>query len=147
METLKEFPGVEVVKVVENNLDGVLNFYRTRSLLKEFPQLAGIYCASARCETTAREVEKQNLAGKVKLVYHDCSPEIQTLMDKRVIQATILQHREEQSYLALRLLYDHFIENKPLFVGQRMLEPCVLIRGMKPGASPCGNGENGKERW
>jgi LacI family transcriptional regulator len=131
-ERLKDFPEIKLVKVVENNLDAVLNFYRTRSLIIECPQLAGIYCAGVRCESTGKEIAKQGLAGQVKLIYHDRNPEIQELLDNRIATAAILQHREEQSYLALRMLAEHFLDNKPLYIGQKILEPRIIIRGMNP---------------
>lgn len=105
LEGIKEFPGIDVVGVVESKSDSGRARQEMESLLAKHPDLGGVFASNEPNVVGAASVLKERgLAGKVKLVGFDASEaEIQYLEDG-VVQAIVVQNPFRMGYEGVKAL-------------------------------------------
>ena len=87
-------------------------FARLAAALAEEPRLKCIYMANQSVQACAEALRQAGLAGKVRLVAHDNSPEIRALLREGVLDFTIDQNLSYQTRKALSVLFDAVLEHK-----------------------------------
>lgn len=80
--------------------------------LAEDPGLRCIYMANRSVTACAEALRRAGLAGKVRLLAHDNSPEIRVLLREGVLDFTIDQNLSYQTRKALSVLFDAVLEHK-----------------------------------
>ena len=80
--------------------------------LAEDPGLRCIYMANRSVTACAEALRRAGLAGKVRLLAHDNSPEIRALLREGVLDFTIDQNLSYQTRKALSVLFDAVLEHK-----------------------------------
>jgi LacI family transcriptional regulator len=123
------FP-LDILKVYENQDDAMIAYYATENLLREFPNVAGIYINSFNSITVCQKVIEAGLAGKIKIVTTDVSPEILDLIDKGVISATIFQNPYKQGKMAFRKLCDYITKSREGY-GDILITPQIVMNSNK----------------
>ena len=87
-------------------------FDAVAAALAEEPRLKCIYMANQSVQACAEALRQAGLAGKVRLVAHDNSPETRTFLREGLLDFIIDQNLTYQSRKALSLLFDAVVEHR-----------------------------------
>jgi ribose transport system substrate-binding protein len=75
----------------------------TEEIVEKYPDIDAIVCLNAYGAVgTARAIDKLNLAGKVKIIGFDSTPEEIGFMEKEVIQSLVVQNPFSMGYLGVK---------------------------------------------
>ena len=106
-EAIKAEPGVKLLSKEYSNSDENTAERLTEELVKKYPDIDAIVCLNAYGTTgTARAIEKLGLAGKVKIIGFDNTPEEISFMEKDVIQSLVTQNPFSMGYLGVKYALD-----------------------------------------
>jgi ABC-type sugar transport system substrate-binding protein len=83
----------------------------TNKLLREHPDIRGIYVNSYNSEGVIRSVREQGLAGKICLITSDLNDHLRKCLEEGTVSATIFQNQYRQGRLGLLYLYKYITEN------------------------------------
>jgi LacI family transcriptional regulator len=126
-EQAKNTP-VNLAAVYENYDDPVIAYHTTDKLIRDYPDLGGLYISSANSITVCKKLVETGHAGKIKIVASDVFPELVEYMRKGVIHATVFQEPYNIGNLAFRHLYEHIAEGKS-FESDILLRPQIVLNG------------------
>lgn len=97
----RDFPGLEIVDVIENNDDDVRSFDEVARTLQEQPTIdAAYFCAGG----VAGGVEAASRYGVKTIVVCDATPTVRALLQSGQVQAAIGQQPYRQGYEAMKIL-------------------------------------------
>ena len=119
--------GGQIVATIEAHEDEKESFRRTKALLREVPDLAGIYVNTVNCLPVCRALTESGLAAKVKLITTDLFKEMVPYFTSGVIAASMYQLPFEQGRLAVRSLAEHLLRGGSL-PGEQLLNPTIVLR-------------------
>jgi ribose transport system substrate-binding protein len=103
MEEIAQYPGVEVLKKEYCFSDKKLCGEQTRKIIAEHEQIDGIIALNAISSLgVANEIQGLGLAGKVKVITFDNTPEDIEFLQEGIIQATIIQNPFSMGYLGVK---------------------------------------------
>src|SRR5216683_916416 len=90
--------GGKIIKIIEGHEDEGETFQKASELLRQVPDLAGIYVNTVNCLPVCRALGATGLAGKVKLIATDLFAEMSPYLQQGTITASIYQqpHRQGQ---------------------------------------------------
>lgn len=120
-------PEGDVVAVLENQESEILAAENTKQLLAMYPDLSGIYVATANSVAVCRVLVEKGVSQKVKVVTTDLFDEIVSYLQKGVIRATLFQNPYRQGRKAVELLF-RFLVEKYRPKSHYYLEPIVVMR-------------------
>jgi simple sugar transport system substrate-binding protein len=112
-EAFAKYPGIKVLATINTSTEPQQIYSSVENAMLAHPDVNGILSLEC-CSTPAagNYVQRNGLAGKVKIVGFDMLPETIKLVQGNIISATIDQGPEKQSYEAVRLLLD-VLNGKP----------------------------------
>ncbi len=119
--------GIHVVGVWENEENEELARYNFLKAMEQYPDLAGVYIATANSPAICRVIEEKKWNGRLKIVTTDLFQEMIPYLEKGVIHATIFQNPYRQGFEATMLLFRFLVEGvtPPLC---HYLEPIVVMK-------------------
>jgi ribose transport system substrate-binding protein len=99
--------GIKILSTLYCNSDENTAQALTEKLVKDNPGLNAIVCLNAYGTVgTARAIEKLGLAGKVKIIGFDSTPEEISFIEKGVIQSLVTQNPFSMGYLGVKYALD-----------------------------------------
>ncbi len=102
LENIKKYPNIKIVSSLEGS-DAQKANDNTTNMITSNPDLNGIFAANEPNGVGAAAVLKQKgLAGKVKLVAYDSSPEELKALEEGSIQALVVQDPFQMGYLGVK---------------------------------------------
>ena len=124
-EGIKKYPGIDLVPPLEAN-DPQKSTDTVTNLLTAHPRLSGIFAANEPNGIGAANVLRQKgLAGKVKLVAYDSSPDEIKAIQEGVIDATIVQAPYQMGYkgvqTVLKAIHKEPVTEKFIDSGMRVV--------------------------
>jgi methyl-accepting chemotaxis protein len=106
----EQFPAVQVVDAAENDYDPAKTYAITKSYLKRYPGLAGIYSAEAvGIAGAAKAVAEAGKTGKIKLFCHDLVDDTMPYVVSGAITATVGQDPYAQGHDPAVHLFNHIV--------------------------------------
>jgi LacI family transcriptional regulator len=108
------FLHLNVVSVLYNEEDSGIAYRHTNKLIKEHPDLKGIYICTFASSGVIRSVVRNGKAGRICLVTSDINDEIRECLDKGIVSASIFQDQYRQGRYALRYLYDYITSHQKI---------------------------------
>lgn len=107
----KAYPGIEVLPSISTYEDAQVTYDQTLHLLREYPQLNGIFITCGCVKDAGSAIMK---AGRtdLKLISYEEYPEILELMKQDVVTMTLASGLEEQGGEAVQVLLDRLIYDK-----------------------------------
>lgn len=129
---LSEFPGLSVYASVDINEDGEASYTETLKLLRDQPNLLGIYCVGAGRFGVARAMRERKLAVKPVFICHDLTPLTRTYLIDDLADVVIDQNARltaEQSVIQLL----GSIASSASVIANRYIEPRLIFRENIPG--------------
>ncbi|MEG0146633.1 MAG: substrate-binding domain-containing protein, partial [Clostridia bacterium] len=107
-------PDVEFIGPLMTYESETLAYQVAAQLLKQEPELAGIYVAGGGQQAAARALAQSGRAGQVKMVCHDMLPETVKYVKSGVVDFTIGQEAFVQGYMPVEILYEyHMFGRRP----------------------------------
>lgn len=104
---LAEYPGIQIVKIGNDQGSQTEAQKECRAILQAFPDLAGFGCVGAAGgQGAAVAVKQARKVGKVKIVAMDRDDATLQFIEEGVIDASVGQRTYMMPYLALQMLYD-----------------------------------------
>ncbi len=112
---LADFPGIEIVQVVDTQSDPTIAAQVAAAVLERHKDLAGLACVEAAGGLgAATAVRERGLAGKVKIVAMDRGNDILGLIGQGVIDATVAQQTALMPFYATQILFN--LANHPVAI-------------------------------
>jgi LacI family transcriptional regulator len=105
----KHCPGGETVAVIEGHEDEEETYRKTLELMREVPDLAGIYVSTVNCLPVCRALGTGVGNGRVKLITSDLFLDMCPYFEKGTISASIYHQPYRQGQVVVRLMTDHLI--------------------------------------
>ena len=113
-ETLSKYPDIKVLSKEYSNSDEDIAQQLTESLVEKYPEMDAVVCLNAYGTVgTARAIEKLGLAGKVKVIGFDSTPEEVSFVEKDVIQSLVIQNPFSMGYQGVKYALDA-IKDEPI---------------------------------
>lgn len=97
--------GISLGPVYENHDDPRLAYLAVDRLVKEHPEVDGIYICSANSDSVCRRIEELDLTGRYKIISTDLFEGVNHNMDKGIINATLFQNLEKQGEVVVKTFY------------------------------------------
>lgn len=120
--------GVEYVGTYEHN-DSPQKAYRLAEvLMREHPDLDGIYLGTANSVTFCERLKELGYLGKVKIVASDLFPRMIEFLKQGAVMATIFQNPFLQGRLAVRYLFEYLTGQRLLTKEEILIEPQLILK-------------------
>lgn len=103
-EAIAQYANMQALETQWTDADSTKSMNITSDELTGHPDLAGVFNACAASAGDAEAVKAKDLAGKVKIVAFDPSPEVLPLFDEGTIQAIIAQDPYQMGYQGVAAL-------------------------------------------
>ncbi len=127
----KNFPvncqGGKTVRVIEGHEDEEEVYRKTLQLLRQHPNLRGIYISTVNCIPVCKAVEKWNRRSQVRIIATDVFPDQEPYFRRKTLSASIYQDPYRQGQLAVRLIMDSFLNGRPL-PPKYYINPVIALR-------------------
>jgi ribose transport system substrate-binding protein len=105
-EFAENFPGIEVVQIVDTQSDSAKAADGLKAVLQRIPDLAGVGCVEAAGGVgAATAVKELDMVGQVQIVSMDRDDGTLRFIEDGVIYASVAQKTALMSYLGVKLLY------------------------------------------
>lgn len=117
----------KIVCVLEAHESEEESYRKTRDLLRDHPQLRGIYVTTVNCLPVCRAVKESGHLGSVRLITTDLFPQMVPYFENGIICASIYQDPYRQGKLAVRRLVDHVVEKSPTAANDS-LNPGIVLQ-------------------
>lgn len=113
MDKIKEsYPGLHVVKVLENQDRKDEAFKIALEYCNKYPDLKGIYITGGGIAGVGNAL---NIAGKqkaIKVICHDLVPDTIELLKSGTVDFALGQNPEQQGYLLVKTLFDYLVKKQ-----------------------------------
>jgi LacI family transcriptional regulator len=113
--------------IYEHRDDPEIAYYLATRMIRERPDIKGIYFGSANSVTFCNRLEELGYAGKIKIVASDLLPGIVEHMKKGTVDATIFQNPFDQGRLVVTYIYRMLAENFQLENDVKYLNPRIVL--------------------
>ncbi|QGQ94281.1 LacI family DNA-binding transcriptional regulator [Paenibacillus psychroresistens] len=125
MEQIKA-SNMDVIAIYDNYDDLDIAYRATEKLLREFPDVGGIYIGTSNSTSVCKKIVDAGLTDQIKIVASDLFPELNDYLRQGVIQATIFQQPFQQGRLAFKKMYEYIGEAKR-FEDIFLLKPQIVL--------------------
>lgn len=98
--------------IYEHRDDPELAYYLAGQVIRERPDIRGLYFGSANSVTFCNRLIELDRIKEMKIVTSDIFPEIADFINKGIIQATIFQNPFEQGRVVIEKIYEMIISGK-----------------------------------
>ena len=127
MEIAKQ-NGMDVIGVFEHRDDPNIAYCLATKLTNDYPDLGGVYLATANSTTFCKRLCEVGKDKQVKVVASDIFPEMVEMLKNDVVIATIFQHPFEQARLAIQYIFEHLAEGKKILNETELLDPILIMK-------------------
>lgn len=91
--------------IFENHDSPILAYKAVDQLIKNYPEVDGIYICSANSDSVCRRIEELGLQGRFKIVATDLFEGVSKNIEKGIINATLFQNLEKQGEVVVKTFY------------------------------------------
>ncbi|QGP90845.1 HTH-type transcriptional repressor PurR [Neomoorella glycerini] len=121
---------ITIIGTWENMDDDRRAYQLTRQIIRDFPDLQGIFVTNACAAGIGTAIIDEGRAGDVKLIGFDVTEEIAALLKKGVVSACICQNTFQQGYEPVRLIFDYVVNGLQPEFGSIFTRPEVILAEM-----------------
>lgn len=123
----EDFPGLSVTASVDINEDGDASHAETLKLLRDEPDLLGIYCVGAGRFGVARAMRAIKLTRKPVFICHDLTPLTRTYLIDDLADVVIDQNARLTAEQSVIQLLGSIASSEPV-IANRYIEPRLIFR-------------------
>ena len=120
--------GMPVAVVAETRDDPANGYPVTAGLLREYPEVRGLYVSSENIAGACQYLAEQQPAGRIRAVGTGISPAALAYLDQGVLQACIYQNQYRQGMAAVELLHG-CLDRRPPPAPAVLIPPSVVLKG------------------
>ncbi|HHW47745.1 MAG TPA: substrate-binding domain-containing protein [Clostridiaceae bacterium] len=102
--------GMDPIAIYETQDDDSIAYYATDKLLRDYPQVGGIFVGTAHSTGVCKKINELGLRQKVKIVCTDVYPETVEYLENNTIQAIIHQEPYKVGEIAVKSMYKYLVE-------------------------------------
>lgn len=103
----------KVEGVYETQDEPEVAYYLTKKIIREKPDLGGIYVATGNSIAVCKCIVDHGLEGKIRIIGTDIFPDIKKYVDEGVMNGVIFQDPVRQGEIAIKTIYSYLVERKP----------------------------------
>ncbi|MGZ4814428.1 MAG: LacI family DNA-binding transcriptional regulator [Terriglobales bacterium] len=122
------YPGVMVLPPVEDHGNDAIGYKAVRKLLKDHPDLVGIYITTEESMPVIKAARDMKKLAQLTLVATDLFPALVDEIRSGVVTATIYQRPRTQGRMAFRVMHQYLLENE-CPPAQITFAPHLVMRG------------------
>ncbi len=128
----EEFPGLRVVGAREGRDDADTNYRLAQALLRQHPDLVGLYNIGGGAEGVGRALkERRRGAGPMVFVAHGLTPDTRGLLIDGTLDAVITQHPQTVLLNAVRM-FTNLREGRSAHAGVEPVKISIVLRDNLP---------------
>jgi len=125
------FPALQVVGLREGHDDTHKNYTQTRTLLEQYPDLAGIYNIGGASDGVARALKEMGRAHKVVFIGHGLTPDTRAMLIDGSMDAVITQSPQAAMMSCVRS-FTNLREKRDAMLGVDPARTLVIFRENLP---------------
>lgn len=125
------FPTMEVMGLREGLDNAEENYRLTRQLLKQSPDLAGIYNIGGASDGVAQALKEAGLEHKVVFIGHGLTPDTRALLIDGTMDAVITQNPQSSTMNCIRI-FANLRDRRPVMTGIDPVQSQVIFRENLP---------------
>lgn len=112
IQHLPAIGGIYIAQVVEIQHNSQSAYAQTAKLLRENPDINGLFITCGNAADICNAVRDAGLTGKLTIISYERYPEIQERIKSGEITCTIGSELREQGQLAMRLLFEYIVYSR-----------------------------------
>ncbi len=125
------FPALQVVGLREGQDDAQKNYEQTRTLLEQYPDLAGIYNIGGASDGVARALKEMGREHKVVFIGHGLTPDTRAMLIDGSMDAVITQSPQTAMMSCVRM-FTNIRDKRELMSGVDAVRSQVIFRENLP---------------
>jgi len=126
-----EFPALQVVGVREGRDDADTNYRQTLALLKQHPDLVGLYNIGGGAEGVGRALKERRRGARTVFVAHGLTPDTRALLVDGTLAAVINQHPQTMLLNCVRI-FTNLRDGRSATAGVEPLRISIVLRESLP---------------
>lgn len=127
----EKFPALQVVGVREGRDDAENNYRLARALLKQHPDLVGLYNIGGGADGVARAIKERRRAQPLVFVAHGLTPDTRELLIDGALDAVINQHQHTMVLSCVRI-FTNLREGRSATSGVEPVRISIVLRENLP---------------
>lgn len=124
----EEYPGIEIVARAESFEDPRITFEKTLDILREYPDLKGIYITCGGAAEVGRALCQSGRGQSVAVLSFEDYPQILELLRDGVINCTLASELRRQGELPVQIIMDSLVFGKKPEQEQIFTEARILVK-------------------
>ena len=105
----REYPEIEIVSCIESFEDPQITYRKTTELLKEQPELRGLYITCGGVAQVGRALIESGRTDSIRVLFYEDYPEIVELIRQGVVDWTLGGEKAAQGSLPVKLIMDQLV--------------------------------------
>ena len=124
----REYPEIEIVSCIESFEDPQITYRKTTELLKEQPELRGLYITCGGVAQVGRALIESGRADSIRVLCYEDYPEIVELIRQGVVDWTLGGEKAAQGSLPVKLIMDQLVFGRKPATVRIFTDPRILIK-------------------
>ena len=124
----REYPQVEIVSCIESFENPQITYEKTMQLLRDEPELRGIYITCGGVAQVGRALIESGRADSVRVLCYENYPEIVELMRQGVIDWTLGGDKAQQGALPVKLIMDELVFGRKPATDRIYTDTRILVK-------------------
>ncbi len=123
-----EYPQVEIVSCIESFENPQITYEKTMQLLRDEPELRGIYITCGGVGQVGRALVESGRADSVRVLCYENYPEIVELMRQGVVDWTLGGEKAQQGALPVKLIMDQLVFGRKPATDRIYTDTRILVK-------------------
>lgn len=124
----REYPEIEIVSCIESFEDPQITYRKTTELLKEQPELRGLYITCGGVAQVGRALIESGRADSIRVLCYEDYPEIVELIRQGVVDWTLGGEKAAQGSLPVKLIMDQLVFGRKPATDRIFTDARILIK-------------------
>lgn len=124
----REYPEIEIVSCIESFEDLQITYRKTTELLKEQPELRGLYITCGGVAQVGRALIESGRADSIRVLCYEDYPEIVELIRQGVVDWTLGGEKAAQGSLPVKLIMDQLVFGRKPATDRIFTDARILIK-------------------
>ena len=124
----REYPEIEIVSCIESFEDPQITYRKTTELLKEQPELRGLYITCGGVAQVGRALIESGRADSIRVLCYEDYPEIVELIRQGIVDWTLGGEKAAQGSLPVKLIMDQLVFGRKPATDRIFTDARILIK-------------------
>lgn len=124
----REYPEIEIVSCIESFEDPQITYRKTTELLKEQPELRGLYITCGGVAQVGRALIESGRADSIRVLCYEDYPEIVELIRQGVVDWTLGGEKAAQGSLPVKLIMEQLVFGRKPATDRIFTDARILIK-------------------